>query len=110
MPLHDLAPDFEPVLGPAVRAARARHWRRTRRLTAALLLVWFLVGFVVTWFARDLDFPFFGWPFSFWVAAQGGVVVFVVLLTIYARRMALNDQRLANDDGPDADDSAEASH
>ena len=36
-----------------------------------------MVGFVVTWFARDLDFPFFGWPFSFWVAAQGGIIVFV---------------------------------
>ncbi len=74
--------------------ARARHWRRTQRLTAALLLVWFLVGFVVTWFARDLDFPFFGWPFSFWMAAQGGVIVFVALLAVYARRMARIDRRL----------------
>ena len=79
----------------AERAARARHWRRTRELTAALLLAWFLVGFVVTWFARDLDFPFFGWPFSFWVAAQGGIVLFVVLLVAYARRMARHDARLA---------------
>lgn len=81
----------------ALKAARARHWRRTRTLTAALLLVWFVVGFVVTWFARDLDFPFFGWPFSFWVAAQGGSVLFVVLLVVYARRMARLDRRLAHD-------------
>ena len=81
----------------AVRAARARHWRRTRGLTAALLLVWFVVGFVVTWFARDLDFPFFGWPFSFWVAAQGGIILFVVLNAVYARRMARHDRRLADD-------------
>ena len=74
--------------------ARARHWRRTQRLTAALLLVWFLVGFVVTWFARDLDFPLLGWPFSFWMAAQGGVIVFVVLLGVYARHMARIDRRL----------------
>ena len=83
----------------AARAAQARHWRRTLRLTAALLLVWFVVGYVVTWFARDLDFAFFGWPFSFWVAAQGGVIVFVVLLVVYARRMARNDRRFAADDG-----------
>jgi putative solute:sodium symporter small subunit len=80
-----------------VRAARARHWRRTRRLTAALLVAWFVIGFCVTWFARDLDFPFFGWPFSFWVAAQGGIVVFVVLIAVYARRMARNDRRLADE-------------
>lgn len=86
-----------------MRAARARHWRRTRALTGALLLAWFLVGFVVTWYARDLDFPFFGWPFSFWAAAQGGSVVFVLLLVVYARRMARNDGRLANEAGQGGD-------
>jgi putative solute:sodium symporter small subunit len=91
-----------PILDPsgapdAVRAARARHWRRTQRLTAVLLLAWFVVGFVVTWFARELDFPFFGWPFSFWVAAQGGIVVFVALIAAYAWRMARLDRRLADE-------------
>ena len=81
----------------SVRDARARHWRRTQRLTIFLLLAWFVVGFVVTWFARELDFPFFGWPFSFWVAAQGGIVVFVLLIAVYARRMARNDRRLADE-------------
>ncbi len=84
-------------------AARARHWRRTQRLTAALLLAWFGVGFVVTWFARELDFPFFGWPFSFWVAGQGGVVVFVLLLVVYARRMARIDRGLAHEGEPGGD-------
>jgi len=87
----------EPAAADPARAARARHWRRTQRLTAVLLLAWFVVGFVVTWFARDLDFPFFGWPFSFWVAAQGGIVVFVVLIAVYARHMARNDRLLANE-------------
>jgi putative solute:sodium symporter small subunit len=91
-----------------VRAARARHWRRTLGLTATLLLAWFLVGFVVTWFARDLDFPFLGWPFSFWVAAQGGIVVFVVLLVVYARRMARNDRQLASESGQGGDVSGTA--
>ncbi len=99
MPFPENIPAPDPL-----RAARARHWRRTRRLTAVLLLAWFLVGFVVTWFARDLDFPFFGWPFSFWVAAQGGIVLFVVLLVVYARRMARHDAQLALE--ADVDDEA----
>ena len=78
-----------------VRAARARHWRRTQRLTLALLVAWFAVGFGVTWFARELAFPFFGWPFSFWVAAQGGTIVFVVLIAAYAWRMARHDRAVA---------------
>src|ERR1700747_1677128 len=92
----------------AVRQARARHWRRTLVLTAALLLAWFVVGFVVTWYARDLDFPFFGWPFSFWVAAQGGIIVFVLLLVAYARGMARNDRRLASETGAGDDASGTA--
>ena len=94
-------PPFESAAAPdPVRAARARHWRRTQRLTAVLLLAWFVIGFVVTWFARELDFPFFGWPFSFWVAAQGGIVVFVVLIAVYALRMARIDRRLADETPP----------
>ena len=87
-------PDSSGATDPA-RIARDRHWRRTRVVTAVLLLGWFVVGFGVTWFARDLDFRFFGWPFSFWVAAQGGIVFFVVLLAVYARWMARVDRRLA---------------
>ena len=90
---------------PATAAARARHWRRTRRLTAALLLAWFVVGFGVTWFARDLDFPFFGWPFSFWVAAQGGVIVFVALLAVYAGAMARVDRAFGDAGGAQAADT-----
>ena len=104
-----------PILDPsslpdAERAARARHWRRTQRLTAGLLAVWFVVGFVVTWFARDLDFPFFGWPFSFWVAAQGGIVVFVLVLAVYARRMKRNDRLLASEGAPADEDTAKMPH
>jgi putative solute:sodium symporter small subunit len=102
-------PLSEPVASPdPVRAARARHWRRTQRLTAALLLAWLVVGFGVTWFARDLDFAFFGWPFSFWVAAQGGIIVFVGLIAVYARRMARNDRRLAREGGLHGDSPAKA--
>jgi putative solute:sodium symporter small subunit len=64
-----------------------RYWRKNLRLTAALMLVWFVVTFVVAYFARDLDFSFFGWPFSFWVASQGALVVYVLVIGCYARCM-----------------------
>jgi putative solute:sodium symporter small subunit len=34
-----------------------------------------------------------GWPFSFWVAAQGGVLVYVAITWVYARRMARLERR-----------------
>lgn len=67
--------------------ANARYWRRTLRLTAALLLLWFAVTFGVAFFARELSFTLFGWPFSFWVAAQGALIVYCVIVWFYARRM-----------------------
>lgn len=65
----------------------ATHWRRTLRLVGALLAVWFVVSFVIPGFARELSFPFFGWPFGFWVASQGALFVFVGIVVLYNRRM-----------------------
>jgi putative solute:sodium symporter small subunit len=70
-----------------VSALRRRYWRRTLQLTAGLLAVWFVVTFVVAFFARDLRFTVFGYPFSFWVAAQGAPLVYLALIGFYARRM-----------------------
>ena len=45
------------------------YWQRNLRITGILLAIWFFVTFVVGYFARDLSFNFFGWPFSFWMGA-----------------------------------------
>jgi putative solute:sodium symporter small subunit len=63
------------------------YWSRNLRLTAVLMVIWFLVTFVVGYFARELDFNFFGWTFSFWMGAQGALVVYVVMIWYYAKRM-----------------------
>ncbi|MCW7540305.1 DUF4212 domain-containing protein [Aquabacterium sp. A7-Y] len=63
------------------------HWRRNLRITGALLALWFGVSFGIGWFARDLDFSFFGWPFSFWVGAQGALILNVAIIGFYARTM-----------------------
>ena len=64
-----------------------RYWEKNVRITAILLAIWFVVTYVVGFFARELDFKFFGWPFSFWVASQGALVVYVVIIWFYARYM-----------------------
>jgi putative solute:sodium symporter small subunit len=57
-----------------------------------LLAIWFIVTFVVAYFARDLSFGFFGWPFSFWMAAQGALIVYMLIIWYYAHRMNQLDQ------------------
>ena len=61
-----------------------RSWQKNLRITGILLAIWFFVTFVVGYFARDLNFSFFGWPFSFWVGAQGALIVYVAIIGFYA--------------------------
>ena len=69
-----------------------QYWQRNLRITGILLFVWFFVTFVVGFYARDLNFDFFGWPFSFWVAGQGALVVYVCIIGFYAYYMNRLDQ------------------
>ena len=64
-----------------------RYWQKNLRITSILMFIWFVVTFVVAYFARDLNFNFFGWPFSFYMAAQGSLVVYVAIIFFYARYM-----------------------
>ncbi len=64
-----------------------QYWSKNLRITAVLLFIWFYVTFVVGFYARDLNFSFFGWPFSFWVGAQGALVIYVLIIAYYAHYM-----------------------
>ena len=64
-----------------------QYWSKNVRMTGILLAVWFIVTFVVGFYARDLSFNFFGWPFSFWVGAQGALVAYVLIIAYYAHYM-----------------------
>ena len=61
------------------------RWRRSQCITAWLLGAWFLLTFCVVFFARELALPMFGGPFSFWAASQGLLIVYVLLVWVYAR-------------------------
>ncbi len=74
-------------------AHRKRHWRANRLVIAVLLSLWVGVTFGVSYYARELNFRFFGWPFSFWVAAQGAPLVYLLIVAAYARFMDGLDRR-----------------
>ena len=77
----------------AKKQSLRQHWRDNLRLTAGLLAIWFVVTFVVSYYARDLSFSFFGWPFSFWMGAQGSLVVYCLIVWFYAWYMGRLDIR-----------------
>lgn len=72
--------------------SQRQYWQKNLRITSILLAIWFLVTFVMAYFARELSFNFFGWPFSFYMAAQGSLIVYVLIIWFYARYMNRLDQ------------------
>lgn len=68
------------------------YWRRNLKTTAVLLVVWFVVTFVSSWFADDLNrFSFIG-PLGFYMGAQGSLIVYVAIIWYYAVFMNRLDQ------------------
>jgi putative solute:sodium symporter small subunit len=77
-------------------AARARHWARSRRLIALLLVLWLATSFGTVFFARDLaHLSVFGWPLSFYLAAQGSSLIYLAIIGAYAWRMHSLDRDFA---------------
>ena len=77
------------------------HWRRTRSLMWVTLAIWFVFSFVVHWFADALNgASFLGFPLGFYMAAQGSLIVFVVLIFWFARTQDRIDREcgVAEDD------------
>ena len=74
------------------------YWQRNLKITAILLAIWFAVTFVVGFFARDLTFNFFGWPFSFWMGGQGALIVYLLIVGYYAHRMNKLDREYGVDE------------
>ena len=91
-------PPTDPLQDDAARrrAAREAHWERTRKMTLLLLALWLATGFGTVFFARELaQFEIFGWPLSFYMAAQGAALVCLAIIGFYAWRMRRLDAAYA---------------
>jgi putative solute:sodium symporter small subunit len=83
-------------------AKHEEYWRRNLRLTAVLLFIWFVVTYVMAYFAIPLaEINFFGWPLSFYMAAQGSLIIYVVIIYVYAKRMRTLDLEYGVEEGED---------
>ncbi|HRH73228.1 MAG TPA: DUF4212 domain-containing protein, partial [Zoogloea sp.] len=77
-----------------ILARQRAYWRATQRLTAVLLLVWAAASFLPGWFAEELNtVSFLGWPFGFYMAAQGALIIFLLIVWIYDRWMTGLERR-----------------
>lgn len=80
-------------------AARSVFWDRTKTLTGVLLMVWLGVNLLVPWFARDLNaVQAFGFPLGFWLAAEGSLLVYLLIIVVYAVAMDRLEARCLDDE------------
>ena len=88
--------------------AQSRHWARTRRLTALLFTCWLALTFGVVFFARALSgLTLFGWPFSYYMAAQGTTLLYLLIVGLHAWRMQIFDRRCREEAARHADAAQE---
>lgn len=70
------------------------YWRKNLRITAVLMAIWFIVTFVVSFFAPQLNkITFIGFPVGFYMAAQGSLIIYVIMIFYYASYMNKLDRQ-----------------
>lgn len=70
------------------------YWSRNLRITAVLLVIWFVVTYVASFYARELnEIVVLGFPLGFYLGAQGSLIVYVLIIVFYAWYMNRLDRK-----------------
>ena len=71
------------------QANQDTHWRRTTNLMFVHLGIWVFFGYIIHMFVNPLNkiiVPILGFPLGFYMAGQGSLIVFVVMLFVFAKQ------------------------
>ena len=65
---------------------KKQYWQKQIRRTIGLLVIWAIAGFGMSILGVQFfnNFEFNGIPFGFWMAQQGAIIIFVLLIFAYA--------------------------
>ena len=79
------------------------YWKKNIQIVLSLLLVWFFVSFGMGILLVDIldNFRFFGFKFGFWMAQQGSIFCFVILIFVYVYKMNKLDHQYDVDEVKD---------
>lgn len=74
---------------------REAYWKANLKLMGVLLAIWFFVSFVCGIILVDElnTITFAGFKLGFWMAQQGSMYVFLLLILIYAKKMNTLDKK-----------------
>ena len=79
------------------------YWKKNIRIVLSLLAVWFFVSFGMGILLVDVldNFRLFGFKLGFWMAQQGSIFCFVILIFVYVYRMNKLDHQYDMDEDQD---------
>jgi len=79
------------------------YWKKNIRIVLSLLAVWFFVSFGMGILLVDVldNFRIFGFKLGFWMAQQGSIFCFVILIFVYVYRMNKLDHQYDMDEDQD---------
>lgn len=76
-----------------VKARLGSYWQANIRIITILLIIWFAVAYVPPLFINQLNqIVIAGFPFGYYMASQGSLIVFVVEIFFYAWYMNKLDE------------------
>lgn len=82
---------------------RKAYWKANLRIVLSLLSIWFLFSCVLSIFGVEAlnKFKIGGFPLGFWIAQQGAIYVFILIILTYAILMERLDKKFGQHEGGD---------
>ena len=79
----------------SIAIAKRRYWRANVTVIVVLLAIWFVASCCcgILFIEQLNEFSIGNLPFGFWMANQGSMLIFVVLILVYAVVMDIVDRR-----------------
>ena len=80
--------------GELTQQQKDEYWRYNVTLTTVLLVIWFVVTFIISGVMASWlnNYTILGFPFGYYMAAQGSLAIFVLEIAVYARLMNAKDE------------------
>jgi putative solute:sodium symporter small subunit len=80
--------------GELTEQQKDAYWRYNVTLTTILLIIWFVVTFVISGVLAGAlnNYTILGFPFGYYMAAQGSLAIFVLEIAVYAYLMNKKDE------------------
>ena len=68
-------------------------WSKTKGLMITTLIIWFIFSFGIHFFVDSLNkIVILGFPLGFYMAAQGSLLAFVIMLFVFAKKQDTIDR------------------